>query len=109
MAGTSVAAPVAHSRKKRWLLKTIFWLFVAAILATLGASLWFYHTAHAALAQLDGTISIPGLSRPVTVIRDIHGVPHLTAATLDDLLLPQAYVTAQDRLAQMDLTRRFAG
>src|SRR5216684_2964704 len=109
MAGTSVAAPVARPGKKRWLLKTIFWLLVAAVLATLGAGFWFYHTAHSALAQLDGTIAVPGLSGPVTVIRDAHGVPHLTAATLDDLFLVQGYVTAQDRLWQMDMTRRFAG
>jgi penicillin G amidase len=109
MAGPSVAAPVVRSRKKRWFLKTILWLLVVALLATLGTGLWFYHTAHSALAQLDGTISIPGLSAPVTVMRDIHGVPHLTAATLDDLFLAQGYVTAQDRLWQMDMTRRFAG
>src|SRR5258708_36981126 len=109
MAGTSVAAPVAHSRKKRWLLKTMSCVWGVALLAALGAGFGFYHTAHSALAQLDGTIAVRGMSGPVTVIRDAHGVPHLTAATLDDLFLAQGYVTAQDRLWQMDMTRRFAG
>ena len=42
----------------------------------------------------------------VTVRRDQHGVPHIEAATLDDLFEAQGYVTAQDRLWQMDMARR---
>jgi penicillin G amidase len=42
------------------------------------------------------------------VQRDSHGVPHITAATQDDLFAAQGYVTAQDRLWQMDLLRRNA-
>ncbi|HET7871828.1 MAG TPA: penicillin acylase family protein, partial [Terriglobales bacterium] len=42
----------------------------------------------------------------VTVVRDAQGVPHLTAAGLEDLFFAQGYVTAQDRLWQMDMTRR---
>ncbi len=42
------------------------------------------------------------------VRRDAHGVPHIDAAALDDLFLAQGYVTAQDRLWQMDLYRRNA-
>ncbi|MGB6902682.1 MAG: penicillin acylase family protein, partial [Acidobacteriaceae bacterium] len=37
-----------------------------------------------------------------------HGVPHMQAANLDDLLFAQGYVTAQDRLWQMDMARRMA-
>jgi penicillin amidase len=51
---------------------------------------------------------VEGIHAPVSVIRDAQGVPHITASTLEDLLLAQGYVTAQDRLWQMDLTRRFA-
>ena len=43
------------------------------------------------------------------MIRDSHGVPHITAAKLEDLFFAQGYVTAQDRLWQMDLTRRAVG
>ena len=39
-------------------------------------------------------------------MRDAEGVPHLRAASLEDLLFAQGYVTAQDRLWQMDLSRR---
>src|SRR3984957_20668840 len=40
--------------------------------------------------------------------RDAHGVPHIEAATMDDLVEAQGYVVAQDRLWQMDMARRFA-
>jgi penicillin amidase len=60
----------------------------------------------AALPALDGDIHVAGLSAPVTVRRDTHGVPHIEAATEDDLFAAQGYVTAQDRLWQMDAFRR---
>ena len=50
----------------------------------------------------------PALSAPVIVRRDAHGVPHIEAATEHDLFLAQGYVTAQDRLWQMDAFRRNA-
>src|SRR5207245_3398005 len=39
---------------------------------------------------------------------DAHGVPTLAPANLQGLFFPQGYVTAQDRLWQMDAMRRFA-
>ena len=53
-------------------------------------------------------LHVAGLSQPVTVRRDVHGVPHITAANMDDLVVAQGYVTAQDRLWQLDMLRRFA-
>src|SRR5277367_3577633 len=69
---------------------------------------WFRQTMSDSLPQLDGAVTIPGLSAPVTIQRDAHGVPHLRAASLDDLLLAQGFVTTQDRLWQMDALRRHA-
>jgi penicillin amidase len=60
------------------------------------------------LPQLDGSLVVYGLSAPVTVQRDARGVPHIRASSIDDMLLAQGYVTAQDRLWQMDLLRRHA-
>ena len=51
---------------------------------------------------------LPGLQGAVTVVRDEHGVPSITAGTLDDLFFAQGYVTAEDRLWQMDMMRRYA-
>jgi penicillin amidase len=56
----------------------------------------------------NGTLALAGLSAPVTVERDEKGMAFLRAQSLDDLLFAQGFVTAQDRLFQMELTRRFA-
>jgi penicillin amidase len=87
---------------------------VALLLLAAGAGvLWLRSAAKAALPQLDGDVhlaglSAPVLSAPVIVRRDAHGVPHIDAATQDDLFVAQGYVTAQDRLWQMDSLRRSA-
>ncbi len=44
----------------------------------------------------------------MTVERDAHGVPRIRAGSVDDLVEAQGFVTAQDRLFQMDLLRRHA-
>lgn len=69
---------------------------------------WFYWSAKSSLPQLDGSMRVKGLGAPVSVLRDEHGVPHITADTVEDLLFAQGFVTAQDRLWQMDMARRFA-
>ena len=42
------------------------------------------------------------------MVRDEQGVPTIEASTLEDLFFAQGYVTAQDRLWQMDIMRRAA-
>ena len=56
--------------------------------------------------QQSGTIEVYGLSAPVRVVRDRHGVPHIYAQNRDDLFFAQGFIQAQDRLFQMDLWRR---
>jgi penicillin G amidase len=60
------------------------------------------------LPQFDGSLTVYGLAAPVTVQRDAHGVPHIHASSMNDLVFAQGYITAQDRLWQMDLLRRHA-
>ena len=62
----------------------------------------------AALAPMAGELEIAGLQKPVEVIRDTWGVPHIYAQTTDDLFFAQGFVAAQDRLWQLDLWRRIA-
>jgi penicillin amidase len=103
--------PPARSRERRWpriLLRTAGVLLVLLLLAAGAAVLWLRSAAKAALPTLDGEIHLAGLSAPVTVRRDAHGVPHIEAANEDDLFVAQGYVTAQDRLWQMDIFRRNA-
>ena len=60
------------------------------------------------LAQIEGTVSVPGLKDAVEVLRDRWGIPHIYAKNLDDLFFAQGFVAAQDRLFQIDLWRRVA-
>ena len=64
--------------------------------------------ARAVLAQLDGQIHVAGLMRPVAVLRDWWGVPHIYAENQDDLFFAQGFVAAQDRLYQIDMWKRVA-
>jgi len=50
----------------------------------------------------------PGLKEEVTVRRDSRGIPYIEAKSDADLYFTQGYVTASDRLWQMDLMRRLA-
>ncbi|MCA1558438.1 MAG: penicillin acylase family protein, partial [Acidobacteria bacterium] len=52
------------------------------------------------------TLRLKGLNKPVTVRRDERGIPYIEAANLADLSFAQGFVTASDRLWQMDLIRR---
>ncbi len=51
-------------------------------------------------------LHIAGLSAPVAIRFDSHGVPRITAANERDAALALGYVHARDRLFQMELMRR---
>lgn len=48
----------------------------------------------------------PGLQKPVEILRDKWGVPHIYAQNTHDLFFAQGYIAALDRLWQIDLWRR---
>src|ERR1700716_2324975 len=52
------------------------------------------------------TVAAPGLRKPVEILRDLWRFPHIYAQTLEDLFFAQGYITAKDRLFQIDLWRR---
>ena len=58
------------------------------------------------LPQVKGTLSTPGLEAPVEVLRDRWGVAHIYARNPRDMVFAQGFVHAQERLWQMDFTRR---
>jgi penicillin G amidase len=88
--------------------RAIAFVLIAVLVLVLGALAWLYSVARSALPQLDGILKVSGLSARVKVIRDEHGVPTIDATSFDDLFFAQGFVTAQDRLWQMDMMRRFA-
>ncbi len=87
------------------LLRILFWAF-GILVVVVGAVAWWL--VYRPLPQLDGTATLAGLRKEVTVERDRWGVPHIRANSVEDLAEAQGYVMAQDRLWQMDLLRRVA-
>jgi penicillin amidase len=55
-----------------------------------------------------GELSLAGLKAPVTVHRDEKGMAYIYAQNEEDLFMAQGFVTAQDRLFQMELIKLFA-
>jgi penicillin amidase len=54
------------------------------------------------------TLTVQGLHEPVIVRRDGRSIPYIEARSDADLYFAQGYVTASDRLWQMDVMRRVA-
>jgi penicillin amidase len=60
------------------------------------------------LPQLDGELRLAGLNGPIEIVRDRWGVPHVSARDEHDAFFAQGFCHAQDRLWQMELSRRLA-
>ena len=58
--------------------------------------------------QDSGQLSLTGLQGPVKVVRDEKGMAYIFAANWPDAFRAMGFVTAQDRLFQMELTRLVA-
>ncbi len=105
----ATASPAALCRRSpaRVLARILATVVVLLAIVVAAGAVWFYRQAVRSLPEVDGRISLPGLSAPVTVLRDAQGVPHIQAQNLHDLFEAEGYVTAQDRLWQLDMGRRF--
>ncbi|PSJ38018.1 penicillin acylase family protein [Allosphingosinicella deserti] len=51
-------------------------------------------------------VDAAGLSRPIEIIDDPYGIPHIRARSIPDAFFGQGYVVARDRLFQIDLAHR---
>lgn len=83
---------------------TLSLLFSAALLPLTKLS---YASAQTSARQ-QHSVQIPSLRARVTVTRDERGIPYIEATNDSDLYFAQGYVTASDRLWQMELFRRTA-
>lgn len=86
------------------LLRAINLSIAVLLVVLLGAVYWF---AWRPLPETSGEIVAP-VSAKATIERDALGVPHIGGATWQDAIFLQGYVTAQDRMWQMDALRRLA-
>src|ERR1700722_23615 len=82
-------APVAP-RWRSWLLRGLVvalpLMVLLAAAGFLGGRYWLQRALHQGLPVIDGRLTVPGLAGPVTLLRDEHGVPHLRAGSMDDLV-----------------------
>ncbi|MCA1053617.1 penicillin acylase family protein [Rossellomorea aquimaris] len=84
-----------------WSFGIVIFLFVSVLI---GVNMY----VEKSLPTTTGTITVKNLTGNVSVIRDDQGVPHISADNEKDLFMAQGYIQAQDRLFQMDLSRRQA-
>ena len=89
------------SKKARALVITLS-VVVFLVIASTAAFQIFFRLPQ---PSYSGTIDIDGLKSPVEVRTDDYGVPHILAQNEDDLFFAQGYITARERMFQMDLTR----
>ncbi len=95
-------------QKKNKRLKITLWTAGSILFILLGLLIFANYYIDRSLPVTTGTLTLKGLSKEVTIIRDEDGVPHIQAQNEKDLYMAQGYVQAQDRLFQMDLSRRQA-
>ncbi|MGR3763967.1 penicillin acylase family protein [Rossellomorea sp. NS-SX7] len=96
--------PLKKKKRSDILLWALGILFILLGAGVIGVNVYIERS----LPVTTGTIALSGLSQDVEVIRDEQGVPHISATNEKDLFIAQGYVQAQDRLFQMDLSRRQA-
>ncbi|MBV9039187.1 MAG: penicillin acylase family protein, partial [Acidobacteriaceae bacterium] len=77
---------------------------LAVLVVLIAIAIYWY--AVRPLPSTSGEISAP-VGGPASIKRDARGVPHIEAGSWQDAIFLQGYVTAQDRLWQMDSLRRF--
>ena len=85
-------------------MKIKLWIIIGVLLVAGALGGWFFTNRY----QRDGKLNLSGLKEKVTVLRDEKGMAYIYAQSMDDALLAQGFVTAQDRLFQMELTRLFS-
>jgi penicillin amidase len=85
-------------------MKRLLVVLTLVMVIAAGLSGWWW--VRSSLPALDGQVSIPGLSSPVEVIFDAHGVPHVYATNEDMAWFAAGVLHARDRRWQMELYRR---
>jgi len=83
---------------RRWLPRLSLLLIIVLLI------LW--GLLRGSLPQLDGEITLPGLSAPVSIQRDALGVVTIDAQHQHDAVRALGFVHAQERYFEMDLLRR---
>jgi len=83
-----------------------YFSFLLSVLLLGFSSLSLKSDSRKGIDQFAGEIFVKGLQDNVTVYRDQRGMPHIYALNEHDLYFTAGFVTAGERLWQMDLIRR---
>lgn len=87
-------------------------IFITIVLLLLviavGGVIFVLVLLRASLPKLDGEQRVPGLESPVKITSDRYGIPTIAAQSRLDATLALGYITARDRLWQIDILRRRA-
>ena len=86
--------------------KTLKYILLLLLILAVGGYFYIQNIKKSALPDYNQNIKIAGLTGDVQVYRDAHGTPHIIAQNEQDLYTAVGYLSAQDRLWQMDLLRR---
>ena len=86
-------------------MKALKYLFIGLAVVIIFLGVFFQIFFRQPLPDYDGTIVLDGLEGEVTVRFDEYGVPHIFAENEHDLFFAQGYLTARERMFQMDMTR----
>ena len=95
-------------KRKRRLWKWVLSILGILVLIVIASALYVNYYIDKTLPDIEGKVIVKGMDEDVKVTRDEKGVPHIHAKSDADLYRAQGYVQAQDRLFQMDLSRRQA-
>jgi len=90
----------------RVLRKVVVGILISALVLVSVAGAIGYLIIRRSFPQTNGTLQAAGLQDRVEISRDKWGVPHVFAQNEHDLFFAQGYVHAQDRLWQMEFSRR---
>ncbi len=81
---------------------------IIVIPAVLLLGFLFKQLTHKSFYSNSGSVNVKGINSQVKIYSDDYGVPHVIASNDEDMYFALGYMHAQDRLWQMDLTRRVA-
>ncbi len=99
---------IKQKSKGKKIVNALIWVIgIVIILGGIAVAGVHMYVANS-LPQIEGEVTVEILDGDVEVTRDGMGVPHIVAKSDADLYRAQGYVQAQDRLFQMDLSRRQA-
>jgi len=79
---------------------------IFAFFFLLGVSVFLFFSFYVSLPKTKGKVQLKGLTSDVQIIRDRWGIPHIFAQNEKDLFYATGFIHAQERMWQMEITRR---